>query len=119
MIANLTQHMATSEQKDAGVVDLVERMDEIRTLLTFEDIPDKNEMEERALRLAKIVKEEGVFNKVMIGGAPFFMSTLEKVLKEEGFDVVYAFSKRVVEEKEENGEIIKIARFKHIGFVNV
>jgi len=120
MIANLTQHRATKEQVEAGVVDLVERENEIKALLTFDDVPSMDEMNDRAERLARIVKEEGTFSEVMIGGAPFFMSTLERVLKKEGFQPVYAFSKRVVvEEKEENGEVVKKNVFKHQGFVRV
>jgi hypothetical protein len=118
-IANLTQHNSTIDQQKVGVVDLVEMQNEIRELLTFDEIPTKNEMEERAFRLAQIVKEQGVFEKAMIGGAPFFMSTLEKVLKENGIQPVYAFSKRVSIETEENGKIVKRSVFKFEGFVEV
>jgi hypothetical protein len=69
--------------------------------------------------LARIVKEEGVFDAAMIGGAPFFMSTLEKTLKEYGIKPLYAFSKRESVEENENGIIIKKSIFKHIGFVEV
>jgi len=44
-IANLTQHNSTKEQQEAGVVDLIERQDEIKILLTFDEIPSKKEME--------------------------------------------------------------------------
>jgi len=119
-IANLTQHKPTNEQIKAGVIHLEEKENEIKELLTFDNIPTLKEMEDRAERLARIVVEEGVFKKAMIGGAPFFMSTLEKVLKKYGIKPVYAFSKRiVVEEKLENGEVIKKNIFKHLGFVEV
>jgi len=118
-IANLTQHNSTKEQQKAGVVDLVERQDEIKILLTFDEIPSKEEMEDRAIRLTKIVKEEGIFDAAMIGGAPFFMSTLERILKENGIQPLYAFSKRVSIEEEINGEVVKKSIFKFEGFVKV
>jgi len=118
-IANLTQHNSTKEQQEIGVVDLIERQDEIKTLLTFDEIPTKEEMEDRAERLVRIVKEEGIFDSAMIGGAPFFMSTLEKVLKENGIQPLYAFSKRISIEEEQNGQIIKKSIFKFEGFVKI
>ncbi len=143
MIINLTQHRATPEQLDAGVVDLP---DSYRTsvieALTFDEIPDSTEMEYRANAIAFIVscyilgrlcptgsfedisyqwgnnniEDENVkaFNhSFMIGGAPFFMSTLEQELSYLG-TVLYAFSKRVSMDGA-NGE--KVSQFKHIGFV--
>jgi hypothetical protein len=119
-IANLTQHKPTTEQIKAGVEHLSEKENEIKTLLTFENIPTIEEMEDRAERLAKIVKEEGVYDATMIGGAPYFMSILEKKLKEYGIKPLYSFSKReVIEETNENGEVIKKSIFKHIGFIEV
>ena len=57
----------------------------------------------------------------MIGGAPYFMSTLEKKLKEYGIKPLYSFSKRIVEESEDKdtGEVVKKTIFKHLGFVEV
>jgi len=118
-IANLTQHNSTKEQQEVGVVDLVERQDEIKTLLTFDEIPTKEEMKDRVERLVRIVKEEGIFDSAMIGGAPFFMSTLEKVLKENGIQPLYAFSRRVSVEEEIDGQIVKKSIFKFEGFVEV
>ena len=118
-IMNLTQHIPTPEQKQSGVVNIPERHKEIKTLLTFEEIPNKNEMEDRAIRLTKIVAEEG-YQKALIGGAPYFMSILEKTLKEHGIQPVYSFSKRIVEEQQdENGNVVKKVVFKHIGFIEI
>ena len=117
-ILNLTQHKPTIEQIKLGIVDPVERKSEIQALLTFDEIPSKNEMEDRAIRLAKICVEEG-FDKAMIGGAPYFMSTLEKVLKENGIQPLYAFSKRIVEEIETKNGVEKKVIFKHLGFVEI
>ena len=120
-IINLTQHIPTKEQIEQGVENLDERHEEIKHLLTFEEIPTKSEMKDRAERLARIVKEEGVYDAALIGGAPYFMSTLEKVLKKHGIKPLYSFSKRIVEEvqDEKTGEVVKKTIFKHIGFVEV
>ena len=93
-ILNLTQHTATPEQVEAGVIEVFEKS-KVKALLTFDEKPTKDEMEDRAIRLARICREEGV-TKAMIGGAPYFMSTLERVLKENGIQPLYAFSKRIV-----------------------
>ena len=77
-------------------------------------------MQLRARELALIAKQElGITSKaVMVGGAPYFMSTLERVLKQEGFQVCYAFSKReCIEEKQSDGSVVKKTLFKHAGFV--
>ena len=120
-IMNLTQHIPTYEQIKAGVENVDERHEEIKKLLTFEEIPDINEMGERAEKLVQIVKDEIVFDTALIGGAPYFMSILEKVLKKHGIKPVYSFSKRMVEEvlDEKTGKVIKKTIFKHIGFIEV
>ena len=143
MIINLTQHRATLEQVDAGVIDLPESYrTSVIEALTFDDIPSKTDMEQRANTIAFVVScyilgrliPTGSFEDIsdkwgsnsiddenikafnhsfLIGGAPFFMSTLESELSYIG-RVLYAFSKR--ESKDiANGE--KISYFKHIGFV--
>ena len=131
MILNLTQHTATQEQKAQLVVEPRMCKDKIRELLTFEEIPSKEEIEARASELARIAASEASFyagdtdnkvwiTRVLIGGAPFFMGALEKALRESGFTPVYAFSKRESEEiPQPDGSVRKIAVFRHIGFVEV
>ncbi len=118
-ILNLTQHETTKEQIEAGVIEPASK-GYVKQLLTFEKLPDKQEMEKRAKELAWLAeayKSEGC-TKVMIGGAPYFMSTLERILKEHGFIPVYAFSKReCIEEKMPDGSVKKTQVFRHIGFV--
>ena len=117
-ILNLTQHPATPEQQDAGVVEPADKA-RVRQLLTFEEIPSKDELAKRAAALAEIAAGEGA-ETAMIGGAPFFMSSLEAALKKMGIRPVYAFSRReVVEQTTENGEVRKVAVFRHLGFVEV
>ena len=131
MILNLTQHTATQEQKAQLVVEPRMCKDKIRELLTFEEIPSKEEIEARASELARIAASEASFyagetdnriwiTRVLIGGAPYLMSALEKALRESGFTPVYAFSKRESEEiPQPDGSVRKIAVFRHIGFVEV
>lgn len=152
-ILNLTQHKATPEQLQAGVVELPKDMKEqLVSLLTFSSVPSKSDLESTARSIAKLAtdynREFAVqkdfsnaqraafdldlyapglnsFNnitmfKVMIGGAPFFMSYLEKALEQAKITPVYAFSERVsVDVEKEDGSVVKTAVFKHLGFVGL
>jgi hypothetical protein len=125
MILNLTQHPATPDQVAAGVVEpSAEQKAEIKELLTFNSLPNRGEIERRASRLAqlarKILSERmDLQGQVMIGGAPFLMTSLEKALIEEGLRPLYAFSKREVVEEVQGGKVVKKSVFKHAGFVKV
>ena len=124
MILNLTQHQASTEQVEAGVVDLTGAdLDELKRLLTFVDLPREGEPEERARAIADIARRasvavaegEEVFG--MIGGAMWLMAPLEKALANAGIAPVYAFSVREsVEETLPDGSIKKTAVFRHKGF---
>ena len=82
-IVNLTQHNTTPEQKLDGVVDLPpEIAAEVRQLLTFDEIPSHLDMKNRAMKIAEIARVSGC-QYAMIGGAPWFMSILEKELLEK------------------------------------
>lgn len=113
-ILNLTQHKVTQDQIDVGVEEPIYK-EKICSYLNFNDMPTYLGMKSRAEKLATYAKNEG-YEKVMIGGAPYFMPVLEFILKEAGLKVCYAFSKRVSEEKEINGVVVKVNNFKHIGF---
>jgi hypothetical protein len=131
MILNLTQHVTTDEQEAQLVVAPRMTKDEIKKLLTFEEIPSKEEIEVRATKLAEIaVSEASMYagdtdnkiwiTRVMIGGAPYLMGALEKAIRECGFAPVYAFSKREsVDQPQPDGAVKKIAVFRHCGFVEV
>jgi hypothetical protein len=115
MIVNLTQHQATPEQIEAGVSQ--SQSQEIRRLLTFESLPTRREIAERAEALAEIASATGA-DYAMIGGAPYLMSELEHALRDVGVTPLYAFSRREsIEEINENGETVKRTVFKHLGFV--
>jgi hypothetical protein len=119
-IFNLTQHAATTEQLEVGVTEPTpEVKKEIQMLLTFEYIPSEYEMAHRAAQLAKIA-DLSTESDVMIGGAPFFMSALERALKNLGMRPLYAFSIReCVDKIQPNGEKIKTSVFRHVGFVGL
>lgn len=117
MILNLTQHLATDDQAEAGVENLsITDRNKLTKLLTFEELPTPEFLQNRAEAIGDLILPLENY-KVMIGGAPFFMPVLDKWLKRMGYTVLYAFSKRIVEEKEVGGEVRKISTFKHIGFV--
>lgn len=118
-IFNLTQHPATPDQSNDGVLDPVGGLKEkIQQLLTFEEIPESwKELEDRAEKLAQIALDSGC-KRVMLGGAPFFMSRLEKALIRKELRPVYSFSRReVTETMTFDGVVEKKALFKHIGWV--
>lgn len=118
MIINLTQHPATAEQVASGVLDLP-NSDTLRKLLTFERLPNRIEIENRAKALALMADAAGA-DAAMIGGAPFLMSKLEAELLNRGIRPMYAFSKRVVTEtKNFDGTVTKTSTFAHEGFIMV
>ena len=119
-ILNLTQHEATPEQRKAGVREVVSKA-RVRQLLTFEELPSKKELQYRAKELAWIAEAYSTeCDKVLIGGAPYFMPFLERAIKRIGMQPVYAFSKReCIEQKMPDGSVKKIQIFKHVGFVEV
>ncbi len=124
-ILNLTQHKATEEQKQAGVIDIEDDLiaETIRDLLTFERLPSKTNIKQRAMALAGIashIAEKYKLNKVMIGGAGYLMPYLIKTLKDVKLKPVFAFTKREVKEvKQDDGSVKKISVFKHEGFIEI
>ncbi|MEM4976628.1 MAG: hypothetical protein QXT64_04815 [Desulfurococcaceae archaeon] len=140
IILNLTQHLATPEQLQAGVVEPSPQLKaKIQRMLTFDELPSYGEVKKRAEELVSIIDDyledleaRGVISTlpsgeanfevygVLIGGAPYLMAPLEEELKKSGFKPLYAFSKRTVEEVlRPDGTVEKKAVFKHAGFVEV
>lgn len=122
MILNLTQHPATTEQIEAGVVDLP---DSVRPALigwlTFSQLPSREEIEDRAEALAlladSLLPEEGN-PAAMIGGAPYLMAPLEVALRNQRIRPLYAFSVREsVEQTLPDGTVRKTSIFRHAGFI--
>jgi len=118
-ILNLTQHSSIPSQKQAGIIDPpAEVKERVKSLLTFNSPPSQEEMVERAKQLALIVKDLG-YSKVLIGGAPFFMSTLELVLSYYNIKYCYSFSKRRSKEVTlPDGSVKKVSVFEHAGLVD-
>ena len=123
-LLNLTQHKATPEQLEAGVVDLPPDLQvKLKELLDFKELPGQQEIYLRAETIRTMYEEFGkdsgeTLIGTMIGGAPFFMKALHETLEDHGIPVKYSFSARVSEEKTlENGTVEKVSVFKHLGFV--
>ena len=121
MIFNLTQHVATQAQLDAGVVEPSDQDKEfIKRYLTFDELPTSEEVEYRARSLMNIANNQGedATVAVMLGGAPFLMPALHEWALEAGIKPLYAFSVREsVESTEPDGSVIKRNLFRHMGFV--
>jgi hypothetical protein len=127
-ILNLTQHTATADQLAAGVVDPSDEMRaQICALLTFDECPELCVIEDVAASLAGIAwwginapHTNDPIDGVMIGGAPWLMSALERALKQAGIQPLYAFSRREsVEQTQADGSVKKINVFRHAGWVAV
>lgn len=132
-ILNLTQHEATPEQKEAGVIDLpAELRAELVDALTFMDCPDSTVVRARAERIAQLCSDywnhlnasylntRTQFFAAMIGGAPYLMAPLERALQAQYIPAVYAFSERVSTETEKaDGSIVKTSSFRHAGWISV
>ena len=115
-IINLTQHAASAEQVSAGVVEPADKQ-RVQELLTFEELPSRQLLEERAMALAALAASANA-DAAMIGGAPFFMPPLAAALKAQGVRPLYAFSRREsAETTDPDGSVRKTAVFRHIGFV--
>lgn len=134
VIINLTQHTATEEQRENGVMDVGNSSLKpiLVEALNFYKQPTRQDIEAAAKMIAKVAdaylvqlekagaeidrsKREA---KAMIGGAPYLMSALENYLNEMGIVPVYAYSERISEERHlEDGSVQKVNVFKHIGFI--
>lgn len=125
MIFNLTQHPATPEQRQDGVIDPAPQAKATITVaLTFTTLPTQGDIATRAKALAyeaeKYCRPQGqdAHRQVMIGGAPYLMGPLEAALRARGLIPVYAFSQREsVEETQPDGSVRKVNIFRHSGFV--
>ena len=144
-VLNLTQHKATPEQIDAGVVDLHgQDLAELKMALTVKGIPTHQDIQDKCLIVAGIatrwyVKEleiwrdgcldyplhgVGLLNAirgmVMLGSMPpYAQKTLTETLQKCGFECVYAVSDRVERESlnTETGVVTKVVEFAHLGFI--
>ncbi len=123
---NLTQHTATPDQVQAGVIDMdPARRGELARLLTFATLPSSMEVRTRAREIAELargfVTARGLnSSRVMIGGAPYLMGPLETACARAGLGACYAFSVREsAEAVSPDGTVTKTTVFRHGGFVQV
>lgn len=115
-IINLTQHAASAEQIEAGVVEPADKR-AVSALLTFDSCPNRDEIARRAGELAAMAASGG-FPAAMIGGAPYLMGPLESALRGAGVTPLYSFSTREsVEQTQPDGSVRKVAVFRHTGWV--
>lgn len=117
-ILNLTQHQATPDQLEAGVVDLPEKeQQQLQSWLTFTHIVPEESIIARAQAIAHLAYSMG-YNQVMIGGALWLMAPLTQALYQRGITPLFAFSTReTTETAQADGSVIKSMRFKHDGFI--
>jgi len=129
MIINLTQHPATPDQTEAGVVDLPpDHRAALVAALTVDTLPSMVEIQVRCARIAELAVQNGLGGddaddphptQAMIGGAPWMMRALEDALVAIGIQPVYAFSVRQSTEiTMPDGTVQKVNSFKHVGFVH-
>ena len=117
-ILNLTQHQASPEQIEAGVVDLTgDDRTSLLHALNFAALPSAETMRSSAEEIAALARVNGA-TSAMIGGAPFLMAPLERALRAEGIEPLYAFSAREsAEQAQPDGSVLKVTVFRHLGFV--
>lgn len=117
-IINLTQHVATPIQTQAGVFEPSDK-ELVRSVLTFRSIPTMRSLQERANILANVAVVSNA-KYAMIGGAPYLMAPLEAALLESGVTPLYSFMERVsVDTTAPDGTVTKTSVFQHAGWVEV
>lgn len=118
MIINLTQHQATPDQIEAGVVDLPpDQRAALTELLTFRELTDAKARQARAAAIADLAAEQG-HGKAMLGGAPWLIAPLEAALISRGIVPLYSFSVRQSEEVTlPDGSVQKVSVHRHLDFI--
>lgn len=117
-IINLTQHFATEVQEKDGVFEPSDK-NTIKNLLTFSAIPSKEDMIERAKKLAQIALESKA-DHAMVGGAAYFIPVLESELVAVGIKPLHSFTERKsVDKIADDGSVQKVSVFEHIGWVGL
>lgn len=117
-ILNLTQHEPTIEQINAGVIEPTDKA-KVKELLTFTALPTKQEIRNRAKKLADLAARFGA-TEALIGGAPYLMRSLEVALQERDIQPLYSFTERkATEQIQPDGSVKKTQEFVHVGWVKV
>lgn len=115
---NLTQHVATPSQIADGVIEpTAELKAAIVKLINFTGMPTGEEIRQRAKAVAELAAGTGA-TTAMIGGALWFMGSLERALVENGIEPFYSYtSRQSVDERLPDGSVRKVAIFVHEGFI--
>lgn len=123
-ILNMTQHAPTHSQIEAGVIDPIKEKSDIKSLLTFHELPTKEQLEERALLMrvmgVDLIIKYSTDPIVLIGGAPWFMPYVEhEFATQTSIKCVYSFSQRQIIQEKVDGDtkVKKTIVFEHVGFV--
>ena len=122
MILNLTQHAATPDQIDAGVMEPVPKdKKRIISLLTFESLPSREEVIKVAKALCQIIQKYSDVTAVMIDGPGYLLTCLDPMIQLSGIPALYAFSIREYRWNlnPKNGVVKEVVYFRHAGFVNM
>lgn len=120
-IYNLTQHTATPEQVEAGVVEVSEmQRGVLKAALNFTGVPDMDSIEKSASMMASVMNDldPDLTGEVgfMVGGYPNLMCAL--VQYAPSYQMLFACSDRVSEEvAQADGSVRKVNIFKHLGFI--
>lgn len=116
-VLNLTQYMATIDQKKEGVVEPLYKS-AIKSLLTFDEEPSDEEILLRANTLAEIASDHEAASAAMIGGAQYLIAPLETALLVRGLEVWYAHTQRIsVKVTLQDGSVRNASEVKYQGFV--
>ena len=128
VIINLTQHLATPDQASAGLIDMPEDggfRAALNEALSFNHQPDQEELLRRARRVVGIMADyaggmtalQG--RKVMLGGFSALMHPLQAACLKAGMQVGYAYpgSCECVDQLQPDGSVLKMAIFRHGGFI--
>lgn len=79
---------------DTGLFNLSpEIRNKLMDLLMFNETPTQKDITTRALKVISLLKEAGHFppQKIMLDLVPAFISTFERVLSVNGYEIVYLF----------------------------
>ena len=115
MIYNLTQHQPTPDMVAVGVGPTIEG---VPALLTVDELPTIEVIEERARAIAASAPEGAT---VLLGGAPWLMSSLERACLHRNQKTIYAFTRRESVEIRlpYQSAVEKRQIFRFVGFVEV
>ena len=116
-IINLTNHQATPNQLEAGVVEPAELREAIKPLLNVDLLDGVENIRLQAKEIARLVSEAGDYKVAMIGGQLELCNALVVQLTALGIQPVTAKSLRTSKEvHNDNGTVTKVAVFNHEGF---